>query len=225
MPNNLLRTAALSEIEYVPPGAARALVAALAVGLAAVAATAATTVARGDDGRALDVPFGRALRRHRPRRTPSRPERALDLLAGREASLALAAVAALLVARRGGAGGALPVLARSVGVHVAHRALRRAVGRPRPLLARLAGKHTPSFPSGHAARAAGLFGVLAHVAVRERLAPGAVAYPLAAGSAVAAGLARVKRGRHWTLDVIGGLGLGLAGAAAAGLLYDRGASR
>ncbi|AHG89169.1 phosphoesterase PA-phosphatase related protein [Gemmatirosa kalamazoonensis] len=214
-----LSTAALSDIEYLPPRISRALLGALGAGLATVAATGALTVLRGDDGRALDVPLGRRLRGGRPRGRPSPVERLLDALAGREESLAVAAAVALLLGRRHGAA-ALALVASTFGVHAAHRALRLAVDRPRPLLARLAGKRTPSFPSGHAARAAALFGTLAHVAARDRVAPGAVTYPVAIGLAAAAGLARVKRGRHWTTDVVGGLGLGVAAAAAGAIWYD-----
>jgi undecaprenyl-diphosphatase len=216
-----LRLVAAPAAEFTPPRAEPALLAALAAGLAAVAAASALTVVRRDDGRAFDRPLGRRVRRGRPMRRLAWGEWALDRLTASDVSLATAAAAALAVGRRRGADAALPVFASAAVVHAAQRALRLAVRRPRPLLAQLAGKRSPSFPSGHAARGVGLFGLLAHVAVRERLAPAAVVYPAASAVSLVAGLARVKRGRHWATDVVGGLGLGLAAAAGAALWYDR----
>jgi undecaprenyl-diphosphatase len=104
-----------------------------------------------------------------------------------------------------------------------HAAVKYSVGRRRPLTARLTGKQTPSFPSGHAARGAALAGVLAHVATREALLPPIAALPLAAAVAGAGGGSRVWVERHWISDAVGGWALGGAVAALCARWYDRAA--
>jgi membrane-associated phospholipid phosphatase len=103
----------------------------------------------------------------------------------------------------------------------AHAAVKYTVRRPRPRTARLTGKHTPSFPSGHAARGAAAAGVVGYLAVREAGAPVPVVLPLAISVAALGGSARVYVERHWASDAVGGWGLGLAAAALAALWYER----
>jgi membrane-associated phospholipid phosphatase len=150
--------------------------------------------------------------------------RALGGLAGQWPTFGLGALAAVALAARGGAARALPVAVAAPLAAAAHAAVKYAVRRPRPLTARLTGKHTPSFPSGHAARGAALAGVLAHLASREGLLPAAAALPLAAAYAAAGGASRVWVERHWVSDAVGGWALGSAVAAACALWYDRAAA-
>jgi undecaprenyl-diphosphatase len=191
----------------------------LAAGAAVVAVTGALTAHREEVPWSTDAMAGRRTRGGWPRRRPRGAMRVLERLSASGPSLALSAAAAGAVGWRHGAA-ALPVLAGAAATHVLQRALRQVVARPRPLAGRLA-KRNPSFPSGHAARASAILGLLAFVGAREELAPGALTYPAAAAASLGAGLARVRRGRHWPTDVLGGLGLGAAVAAAGALWYDR----
>jgi undecaprenyl-diphosphatase len=129
------------------------------------------------------------------------------------------------VARRRGPRVALPVLAAVPLGLGAHAAIKYSIRRPRPLTARVTGKHTPSFPSGHAARGAAAAGILGYVAVREGLAPSGVALALGAALAVGGGGSRVYVGRHWATDALGGWGLGVAAAALCALWYDEARAR
>lgn len=142
-------------------------------------------------------------------------------LTGEAPTLAAGALAAAAVARRHGPFPALPVLVAVPLGLAAHAAVKYSVRRPRPLWARVTGKHTPSFPSGHAARGAAAAGIVGYVAARERLAPAGVVFPLGAAVAMAGGGGRVYVDRHWATDVIGGWALGAAAAAVCALWYER----
>jgi undecaprenyl-diphosphatase len=146
---------------------------------------------------------------------------ALGGLAGEAATLTAGALAAVAVGRRRGWRPALPVLAAVPAALAAHAALKYTLRRPRPRTARLTGKHTPSFPSGHAARGAAAAGIVGYLAVREAGAPVAHVLPLAVGVGALGGAARVYVERHWATDAVGGWGLGLAAAALAALWYER----
>ena len=146
---------------------------------------------------------------------------ALSGMTGEGTTLAAGALAAVVVARRHGVRPALPVLAAVPLGLAAHAAVKYSVRRPRPLWARLTGKHTPSFPSGHAARGAAAAGIVGYAAVREGLAPASVAYPLGAAVALVGGGGRVYVDRHWATDVIGGWALGATAAALCALWYER----
>jgi membrane-associated phospholipid phosphatase len=149
---------------------------------------------------------------------------ALGGLAGEGPTLAAGALAAAAVARRRGLRPAVPVLAAVPLALAAHAALKYTIRRPRPLWARLTGKHTPSFPSGHAARGAAAAGIVGYVAGREGVVPAGAALPLGAGvtlAALAGGASRVYVDRHWATDAVGGWGLGTAVAALCALWCDR----
>lgn len=93
--------------------------------------------------------------------------------------------------------------------------LKYLVGRPRPENVSL------GFPSGHATAAAAFFGAVMILA--GALPPRACAWvrTTAAVMIVLVGLARVILRAHWPSDVLAGIALGLALAAAAGLLAAR----
>jgi undecaprenyl-diphosphatase len=93
---------------------------------------------------------------------------------------------------------------------------KQLVGRPRPEGVAL------GFPSGHATAAAAFFGavMLLAGALPPRACAGVRA--LAAVMIALVGLARVILRAHWPSDVLAGIALGLALAAAAGLLATRG---
>ena len=94
-------------------------------------------------------------------------------------------------------------------------AFKNLVGRPRPEGVAL------SFPSGHATAAAAFFGAVMFLA--GALPPRLCAWvrALAMVMIVLVGMARVMLRAHWPSDVLAGIALGLALAAAAGLLASR----
>jgi membrane-associated phospholipid phosphatase len=94
-------------------------------------------------------------------------------------------------------------------------AFKNLVGRPRPEGVAL------GFPSGHSTAAAAFFGALMFLA--GALPPRLCAWvrALAMVMIVLVGMARVMLRAHWPSDVLAGIALGLALAAAAGLLASR----
>lgn len=94
-------------------------------------------------------------------------------------------------------------------------ALKYLVGRPRPEDVSL------GFPSGHSTAAAAFFGAVIFLAgaLPPRLRPWVRI--LSVLMIVLVGMARVILRAHWPSDVLAGIALGLALAAAAGLLASR----
>lgn len=92
---------------------------------------------------------------------------------------------------------------------------KQLVGRTRPESLAL------SFPSGHSTAAAAFFGALMFLA--SELPPWLCAWvrALATVMILLVGMARVILRAHWPSDVLAGIALGLALAAAAGLLASR----
>jgi undecaprenyl-diphosphatase len=102
-----------------------------------------------------------------------------------------------------------------VAAPITESVLKHLIGRPRPEATSL------GFPSGHATAAAAFFGALMLLA--GTLPPRACAWVRALALVMIAlvGLARVLLRAHWPSDVLAGIALGLALAAAAGLLALR----
>lgn len=123
--------------------------------------------------------------------------------------LPLAAAVAVALETRGDRRGALLLVAATVGALAGNDLLKTAFARVRPdLLPQLAVETSLSFPSGHAANGAAVYGAIAWVLVRNG-APGRVMWPAAVLLAAAIGVSRVALGVHWPSDVVGGW---LAGA-------------
>jgi undecaprenyl-diphosphatase len=185
----------------------------------AAALAAYTTLAVARERAAAPLAFDRRVQWWVRRHQPGAFADLCAALTGQRATLAAGVLAATAVAARRGADAALPVLAAVPGSNALHAALKYSRRHRRPLRARITGKRTPSFPSGHAARGAALAGVLAHLAARDGRGAAAV---LAAGGTVAlVGAAqRVRVERHWASDVLGGWALGAAVAAGCAMWYD-----
>lgn len=129
----------------------------------------------------------------------------------------LCALVAVMLAWRREWAGACAVVVSVLATQAMVALIKGAVGRPRPgdsdALVHAAG-HT--FPSGHAATAAALYGALVLVAC-DRLTGRTRAFVAGAALAVAAaiGASRVYLGAHYPSDVLAGWLLGAAIAAAA----------
>jgi undecaprenyl-diphosphatase len=93
--------------------------------------------------------------------------------------------------------------------------LKQLVGRPRPE------DLSFGFPSGHSTAAAAFYGAV--ILLADALPPRAcrVVRALAVVMILLVGLARVILRAHWPSDVLGGIALGLALAAGAGLIASR----
>lgn len=92
---------------------------------------------------------------------------------------------------------------------------KQLVGRPRPEAVSL------GFPSGHATAAATFFGAVVFLAGAWPPAARRTARVLAVAMILLVGTARVMLRAHWPSDVLAGTALGLALAAAAGVLASR----
>ena len=110
-------------------------------------------------------------------------------------------------------------LSLMIAAPLAEGAVKFLVGRRRP------DELSMGFPSGHATAAAAFFGAVMILA-------GSLSNPArtwvrlaAAAGIVLVGMARVILRAHWPSDVLGGIALGLALAAAAALLASRRAGR
>ena len=140
---------------------------------------------------------------------------------GKWTTLTASVIAAALAARRHGPAHAAPFLAAYGASFGLHGLLKPALKRKRPRVARLMGKRTPSFPSGHAARVAAVAALGGYAAVVEGLAPPRVVIPLGVAASLASGGGRLANERHWGTDIVGGWGLGVAVAGLGALWYDR----
>lgn len=99
-------------------------------------------------------------------------------------------------------------------------AVKLLVHRARPAGAAGLGEAGYAFPSGHSTATAAVYLMLAYLLIRERLAPAWTAW-VATVVVLLVGVSRVVLDVHWATDVLGGWSVGLAIAAAAGLVYER----
>ena len=99
--------------------------------------------------------------------------------------------------------------------------IKLAYRRQRPAGGALRGERTFSFPSGHSAASAAVFGTLAYVLWREDLLDDELAVALALIPATVIGASRVYLDVHYATDVLGGWAVGGVVAAMSGMVYER----
>ena len=80
---------------------------------------------------------------------------------------------------------------------------------------------TYSFPSGHSAASAAVFGTLGYVLWREELLGAPAALALAATPPLLIGTSRVYLDVHWATDVLGGWAVGGIVTVMSALIYER----
>jgi membrane-associated phospholipid phosphatase len=103
-----------------------------------------------------------------------------------------------------------------------------AVGRPRPHVAHLGSTpSTSSWPSGHVAATAALYGGIAILVIVATSRPllRLTAWTVAIGLTVCVALSRIYRGEHHATDTVAGLCLGLAALCSAVLIIQTWSSR
>ena len=141
--------------------------------------------------------------------------------AGNVATLVLlTAAASWLLVRRGRVNDALFVCTVALGIELLNGILKLVFHRPRPELAYVH-LDTYSFPSGHAAGSAAIYGVVLYLLARRRswwIRAGAVAAYVTIVALV--GVTRLYLEVHYLSDVLAGTCLGLAWAAGWLLLYE-----
>jgi membrane-associated phospholipid phosphatase len=154
-----------------------------------------------------DVEFARWLHEHSSATLVSLFD--LITIAGNVAVLAaVSAVAILLLLRRGLVNDAALLAVVALGVEVLNAGLKLVFHRPRPELA-FVQLDTYSFPSGHAAGSAAIYGALAYLSARRLTGAGRVVPSILAVILVAAvGFSRLYLGAHYLSDVLAGFSLG-----------------
>ncbi|MBA2474456.1 MAG: phosphatase PAP2 family protein [Actinobacteria bacterium] len=140
---------------------------------------------------------------------------------GNAFTLALVTVlAGAVLLRRGALNEAALVAGAALGIELLNAVVKLLFHRPRPELA-FVHLDTYSFPSGHAAGSTALYATIAFlVARRARPAAGWTAALVALLVVVVVGFSRLYLGVHYLSDVLAGVALGSAWAAACILFYD-----
>ena len=99
--------------------------------------------------------------------------------------------------------------------------IKRLYRRPRPAGALAHGEKTYSFPSGHSAASAAVFGTLAYVLWREEMLGAPEAFALASIPPLLIGTSRVYLDVHYATDVLGGWSVGSVVTAMSAVVYER----
>ena len=152
--------------------------------------------------------------------------RAVTTMAGTRVALSISLVGAAIAWGRGVRRVAIPLVLAALLAPLTTRPIKPLFGRLRPGYVDDGGRSF-SFPSGHTTMATAVALTLAYVMVRERIAP-RLAPALAVLFVLAVGASRVYLQEHWVTDVVGGLLIGTAIAAACATIYEilsRGQSR
>ena len=131
----------------------------------------------------------------------------------------LTAVAAAMLVRTGHGRAASALTLASAASGLANKAFDANMFRRQPPPGHPK-QDTPSFPSGHAMQLAAVSLTAGYVLMRERIAPAAIAMPLAIGLPLVSSSARLYQDRHWASDVLGGWLVGLALATWSAAAYE-----
>ena len=99
--------------------------------------------------------------------------------------------------------------------------IKQIYGRARPAGGALHGEKTFSFPSGHSAASAAVFGTLAYVLWREDMLDDEFALALALIPPALIGTSRVYLDVHYATDVLGGWSVGGVVAGMSAMVYER----
>ena len=99
--------------------------------------------------------------------------------------------------------------------------IKQIYRRKRPAGGALHGEATFSFPSGHAAASAAIFGTVAYVLWREQMLDDELALALAVLPPMLIGTSRVYLDVHYATDVLGGWSVGGVVAAMSAMIYER----
>jgi undecaprenyl-diphosphatase len=131
---------------------------------------------------------------------------------------------ALLIAllRHRGARGTAPLVIASVGGWAIHRFIKLFAHRRRPESMIGRSNEFEAFPSGHTSATTAIAMTTAFVLARQHLAPLPVAVLIATAVPVMVGAGRLLADAHWATDVIGGWIGGIAIAALAVMVFERG---
>ncbi|MEU4731292.1 phosphatase PAP2 family protein [Streptomyces sp. NPDC023588] len=138
---------------------------------------------------------------------------------------ALAALACVLLWRRGDRERALRVAVATVVATAVQQGLKALVGRERPVWSDpVDSAHYAAYPSGHALTATVVCGLLLWLLPRPAPAWAPVAWAVAAVSVLGVGFTRIYLGVHWLSDVVAGwlLGVTLVALATSGSVRRRG---
>ena len=112
------------------------------------------------------------------------------------------------------------VAVASLGIEIVNAVLKLLFHRPRPELAYVH-LDTYSFPSGHAAGATAIYGVVVYLLVRDRRTSARVAAALGFIALILlVGFSRLYLEAHYLSDVLAGCSLGAAWACAALFVYE-----
>jgi len=191
---------------------------------ALLAANLASTAALGALGplvlRGSTKPFDDAVRGYFPRYRRSRTKRTTETLGPIGKTwlhlTVTSGVAGYLLLLGKGVDSATTVILSSIASYGASGAAERFLPRRHAPWGRLSFTE-PSFPSGHAMRAATVTMVTAYVLVRENVGSRKTAVPIVMAIPALTALHALYFDRHWATDIIGGW---LAGAAiASGCAY------
>ena len=99
--------------------------------------------------------------------------------------------------------------------------IKRLYRRKRPAGGMRRHQKTYSFPSGHSAASAAIFGTLAYVLWREEMLGASAAWVVALAPPLLIGSSRVYLDVHWATDVLGGWSVGGLVAAMSAVVYER----
>jgi membrane-associated phospholipid phosphatase len=132
---------------------------------------------------------------------------------------AAALTGAYVLAERRGVAGSIAIIATSGAAYALSKSFDDILPQPVAPPGRDKPDH-PVFPSGHAFGPTSVALIAAYVLMREELAHGALAFPVALALPVATSAARLMEEKHWITDIAGGFLAAIALASFASAAYE-----